>query len=310
MSSRSAPNAPPLPAGRAIELPGRGTTFIRELSGPAEAANRPTLLLLHGWTATADLNWFRCYEALGRSHRVVALDQRGHGRGVRSRRVFRLEDCADDAAALAAELGLSDLIPVGYSMGGAVAQLLWRRHRELVRGMVLCATSRNFGRGLSDQALFASMLGLSGLVRLTPGATHRRFVDDLLRESVAESPYGDWIIAEVSRNDHATVLQAGWALGRFNSAPWIGDVDVPAAVVVTTRDGLVSPYRQLKLARAIPRSSIYPVAADHGACIVDADTFVPALLDACDETTAARAGAPDGTIPAGRQAPRSGGPPP
>jgi pimeloyl-ACP methyl ester carboxylesterase len=35
------------------------------------------------------------------------------------------------------------LTVVGYSMGGMVAQLLWRRHPERVAGLVLCATARN-----------------------------------------------------------------------------------------------------------------------------------------------------------------------
>ena len=48
----------------------------------------------------------------------MALDHRGHGRGIRSRRPFRLEDCADDAAALIDELGLGPVTAVGYSMGG------------------------------------------------------------------------------------------------------------------------------------------------------------------------------------------------
>ena len=75
---------------------------------------------------------------------MVAIDHRGHGRGIRSRRRFHLSDCADDAAALVAELGLDRVIAVGYSMGGPIAQLLWRRHREVVGGLVLCATSRTF----------------------------------------------------------------------------------------------------------------------------------------------------------------------
>ena len=89
---------PALPPGRNVALPGRGTTFVRELAGPEGA---PTLLLLHGWTATADLNWFACFEPLAEHFRVVALDHRGHGRGLRGDDPFRLEDCADDAAALA-----------------------------------------------------------------------------------------------------------------------------------------------------------------------------------------------------------------
>jgi alanine racemase len=55
-------------------------------------------MLLHGWTATADLNWFTCFEELGKHFNVVALDHRGHGQGIRSRSSFRLADCADDGA--------------------------------------------------------------------------------------------------------------------------------------------------------------------------------------------------------------------
>src|SRR5688572_28316008 len=124
---------PVLPSGRHIELAGRGTTFVREAPGPEGA---PTVLLLHGWTANADLNWRTAFPALARSFRVIALDQRGHDRGIRDSRSFRLEDCADDAAALVTQLGIQRVIPVGYSMGGPVAQLLWQRHRDLVDGLV------------------------------------------------------------------------------------------------------------------------------------------------------------------------------
>ena len=89
MVGRDAGWTPDLPPGAAMLLPGRGTTFVRTVTGPVGA---PTVVLLHGWTATADLNWFTCYEALGEHFRVVALDHRGHGRGIRSRKAFRLED--------------------------------------------------------------------------------------------------------------------------------------------------------------------------------------------------------------------------
>ncbi|MET0578619.1 MAG: alpha/beta fold hydrolase, partial [Ilumatobacteraceae bacterium] len=71
--------------------------LLREVPGPPGA---PVVVLLHGWTATADLNFHTCYEALGEHYRVLAFDHRGHGRGIRSRRKFRLEDCADDVAAM------------------------------------------------------------------------------------------------------------------------------------------------------------------------------------------------------------------
>lgn len=99
------------------------------------------VLLLHGWTATADLNWFAVYETLGQHFRVISLDHRGHGRGIRTRKPFRLADCADDAACLLSELGIKKVIPVGYSMGGPIALLMWRRHRAVVDGLILCATA-------------------------------------------------------------------------------------------------------------------------------------------------------------------------
>src|SRR5438093_7353278 len=85
-----------LPFGHRLELPGRGTTFVRRVEGPPGA---PTLLLLHGWMASGGLNWYRTFDALGQHFNVIAVDMRGHGRGIRNGRRFRLADCADDAAA-------------------------------------------------------------------------------------------------------------------------------------------------------------------------------------------------------------------
>jgi 3-oxoadipate enol-lactonase len=48
------------------------------------AASSPCVVLLHDWRLGADLNWFATYERLAIGHRLVALDHRGHGRGIRS----------------------------------------------------------------------------------------------------------------------------------------------------------------------------------------------------------------------------------
>ncbi len=101
-------------------------------------------MLLHGWTVTADINFFTAYELLGRHFRVITLDHRGHGGGIRTNDVFRLEDCADDVAVLIDTLRLGSVIVVGYSMGGAIAQLMCHRHPTLVDGVVLCSTARMF----------------------------------------------------------------------------------------------------------------------------------------------------------------------
>lgn len=275
---------PPLPPGHAIDLPGRGRTFARYAAGPAGA---PTVLLLHGWTASADLNWFRCYQPLSRHFNVVAIDHRGHGRGIRSRRPFRLEDCADDAAALAGELGIDRLIAVGYSMGGPIAQLLWRRHRDLVQGLVLCATARNFGRGATERAAFTAMLGLSNVARVAPPSVRREVASRVFQRRLAQTPLGGWATQELARNDMATILQAGWSIGRFSSHEWIGEVDVPTSVVLTLQDQAVSPHRQRRLAESIPGARVYPVQGDHGVCVIGAQRFVPVLIQATTDVARA-----------------------
>jgi pimeloyl-ACP methyl ester carboxylesterase len=82
---------------RDIELAGRGRTSIREVDGPRGA---PTLVLLHGLAATGRLNWFAALGALSERFRVIVVDHRGHGRGIRTHH-FRLVDCADTGIASA-----------------------------------------------------------------------------------------------------------------------------------------------------------------------------------------------------------------
>ena len=128
------------PLTRLVELPGRGTTRVWECAGPPGAG---TLMLIHGVAGTAELNWGKVFAPLGRHFRVVAADLRGHGDGIPLRSRFRLEDCADDVAALAGVLNIRRFAAVGYSMGGMVAQLLYRRHASLLSGLVLCSTAAN-----------------------------------------------------------------------------------------------------------------------------------------------------------------------
>ena len=266
-----------VPPGTAIELPGRGTTFVREVTGPRRA---PTLVLVHGLAATAGLNWFAAFGPLGRHFRVVALDHRGHGRGLRAPEPFSLDDCADDVVAVADQLGIDTFIPVGYSMGGPIAQLVWRRHPERVDGMVLCATSRDFRGRWHERVQYAGLgLVVSGL-RLAPLPAVERLAEQMPEELV-DTASRRWAFDELRRHDVRSVLEAAETLGRFSSREWIGDIEVPVSVVVTSQDRLVPPRRQVKLAESIPSAVIHVVDGTHLAAGTNPDLFAATLLDAC-----------------------------
>jgi 3-oxoadipate enol-lactonase len=81
--------------------------------------------------------------------------------------------------------------------------------------------------------------------------------------------------------DAATIMQAARAVIRFSSHDWASNIRVPTAVVVTTRDQLVPPARQYRLAQLIPGARVFEVDGDHLACVEAADRFVPTLVEAC-----------------------------
>jgi len=259
-----------------MELPGRGTTFVRSLPGPPGA---PTLVLLHGWTASADLNWFRCYEPLGEQYRVLALDHRGHGKGIRSKKTFRLEDCADDAVAVCDVLGIEQFIPVGYSMGGPVAQLMWHRHRERVAGLVLCATAGYFASSREERLSFLGISGLAALARLTP-AQARSWLTEQFYLQHKTTEWEPWAINEASLHDWRAVLEAGRAIGSFSSREWLSEVSAPTSVLITMRDRVVPVRRQVRLFESIRGAEAFRVDGDHDAVVANAERFVPTLLRA------------------------------
>jgi 3-oxoadipate enol-lactonase len=268
-----------VPDGRFVDLPRRGRTFVREHPGPPGA---PTVVLLHGWATTAAMNWSPSFGPLSERFHVIALDHRGHGRGVRAPTPFRLEDCADDVAALLGELGISECIAVGYSMGGPIAQLLWRRNPGIVAGLVLCATSATF-RGTPREWLLSGLATGGSLVAAAPP------LQPML--SAATTVLRRWRAAhlpgcgtELLGHDWTRIAEAGREICRFDSRPWIHELaTVPTAVIATTADDIVPPHRQLELAAAIPHATLRQVAGGHAVCTMNPGRFVPALVGACAE---------------------------
>ena len=141
---------------------------------------------------------------------------------------------------------------------------------------------------------------VAGAVRLVPPAIRQGMARAVLTGRRGGQDLPPWMIEEVRRHDPAAVFEAALCAQRFSSDDWIGSVDVPAAVVVTLRDRLVTPARQLALAKAIPDATVHSVPAGHDAWVAVPDVFAGALLSAC-RSVALRA-RPDGRLDAARPA--------
>ena len=278
------PTSADLPPGRMITLGDRGATFVTEC-GPVDA--QPPLVLLHAIGCTAMLSWFSAVPSLAQEHRVVLFDQRWHGRGPRTGRIFRLNDLADDVIAVADALGIDRFVPVGYSMGGIVAQLTWQRHRDRVAGMVLAGTARNF-RGTGRESTFFRMLpplllplAVSGSPHLNARAIHYGILGDFAGGTLADKEFTQWAMNELRLTSRRATFSALSAMGAFSSAGWIGEVDVPTSVVITTKDHCIPTRRQRKLAASIKDADVFEIDGGHASCVTHHEEFAAAVTDAC-----------------------------
>jgi 3-oxoadipate enol-lactonase len=254
--------------------------FLRDSGGDG-----PPVLLLHGWMFSADLNWYRTYAPLAEAgYRVLAVDHRGHGRGLRSPDPFSLSDCAADAAGLIAQLQIPPVLAVGYSMGGPIASLLARNHPEWVTGVVLGATAMDWS-GRRMRTFWRTMAALRLAMGLAPESFWQR---GLRAGGFPESQITTWTAAELSRGNSVDIAEAGRELGRYNSRSWIAGLDAPGAVIVTTEDTAVPPSKQRALAAAMS-APVFEVRGDHTSVITRADEFNAQLRKALDAVRDPRA---------------------
>lgn len=136
------PYAPPAPARELTAVSADGARLHVEVHGPADNPAAPTVVLAHGWTCSTAF-WAAQIRDLAVDHRVIAYDQRGHGRSPASR-ACTTEALADDLeAVLAATLAPGEkAVLVGHSMGGMtlMAASARSRFREHAVAVLLCST--------------------------------------------------------------------------------------------------------------------------------------------------------------------------
>jgi pimeloyl-ACP methyl ester carboxylesterase len=276
-----------VPKGRWLDLPGRGRTWLTDVPGPTPDA--PAVILLHAVGCTGMLTWFPVIEQLSARYRVVIFDQRWHGRGIISEH-FSIRDCADDVAAIANLLDLVQPIVAGYSMGSIVAQRCWRQHPQRFGGLVLAATTDHFRTTGSERVFHSTMeVGMGALRTLSRSKSVNVAAKAATEILLDPSDTHQWALAEWRSTSSWAVAQAVASLGRHHSTPWLHQIDIPTAVVVTTKDKVLSPERQRAIAGTIKGATVHPAECGHAGCVLDAKAFVPAFVEAVGTTAGRRA---------------------
>jgi pimeloyl-ACP methyl ester carboxylesterase len=100
-----------------------------------EGTGSPPILFIHGYSCDSH-DWMWQLPYFESTHRVIAVDLRGHGRSSVPDAGFGAREFADDLAGLINELGCGPVVVVGHSLGGLVASTLAVEYPTLVRAVV------------------------------------------------------------------------------------------------------------------------------------------------------------------------------
>ncbi|MGW1542596.1 alpha/beta fold hydrolase [Streptomyces sp. NPDC002309] len=257
----SGPYAPPVPARELTVTSADGALLHVEVHGPDRA---PAVVLVHGWTCSTAF-WAAQIRALAADHRVIAYDQRGHGRSPASR-LCSTEALADDLeAVLAATLAPGErAVIAGHSMGGmtvlaAAGRAGFRAHAAAV---LLCSTGSS--RLVAESTVLPMRAGrlrtwLTGHVLgsraplgpVTPPA--RR----LLKYATMGAGSAPHMVEACARIVHACPrgVRHSWSrvLAELALDHGAGQLRVPTEVVVGTEDRLTPPVHSRALVAALPR---------------------------------------------------------
>lgn len=234
-----------------------------------ERGSGPPLVLLHG-LALSSAVWAPQIRLLSSDHRVIVLDQRGHGQSHAGSRGYSIDRLADDLVATLHALEVRHAVLAGHSLGGMVVlHAASRQRRELhsrVSSLLLVATAAGGPfSGFAAHRVAGTLSALAAhrllraerrgagvlprgdlaawLVRLSFGARPVAADIELTRSLIDVMPPG--ALAELVR----TVLT-------FDVRGELGAIDVPTRVLVGSRDVLTPPHRARALAREIPTSTL------------------------------------------------------
>ncbi len=263
---------PEMPPGRTVAV-GRHEMLVRE-AGPEDA---PPIVLIHGWAYDSTGTWHRIVPQLAEDFRVIALDYRNHGKADRVQGRYTIEQVADEVAGALRAVGVRRATIVGYSMGGLVAQALARRHPALAGRLVLAATGafpipvrRRIARGGFGVARALGRVGST----IGPRISYHY----LMRVGAFEPQHAAWLWDTLRDRDVDLYFAGGAAIWNFDSRGWIGQLQVPAMVVIPTADQLVPPAAQYELAATLAKVEVVElVGARHEAAVTHADDIAKAI---------------------------------
>lgn len=252
------------------------------------------ILLVHGWCMSSEV-WGLQTAALSSSHRLLAVDLRGHGRSAAvSGGAGGFGGYADDVIRLVEQLDLRTLTLVGWSMGAQVLLKAFPRLKERTAALVLVgATPRftaaeHFPWGLKQEEAQGMALKVRrNLGRALDGFHRRMFADGELADPTVARQV-EVLLAEVVPPSALAALEGLEVLMEEELLDEARQVDRPTLIVHGDNDPICRPEASCWLESAIPGSVRFCFeGCGHAPFLSRADRFNRLLLDFAGDSDAA-----------------------
>lgn len=227
----------------------------------------PPLLLVMGLGGNIEM-WQPLVEELS-DFETIAFDAPGMGESDIPRWPISMRALARIAAGVVRELGYARVNVLGVSYGGAIAQELAHRHREIVRRIVLAATS--YG-----------MFSLPGKPRaLALLATPYRYYSRSHLKAIAPRLYGGHVARQPELLDRDAYARLGhapswrgyaWqlaAIAGWSSLPYLRRIRVPVLVLTGDDDPIIRVLNGRILAALIPGAHLHVMRGSGHLFLID-----------------------------------------
>lgn len=213
-----------------------------------------TVLMLHG-IGGGHLSFAPQVETFATAgYRAVAWDMPGYGHSAPIE-PYTFKGLAQSCIALIETLNCDELVLLGHSMGGMVAQEVVARRPELVAKLVLCGTSPSFGKPDGDwQQAFVR----ERMAPLEAGRSMAELAEVLVPQMVGPGslPEGVRLATHcMAQVPPATYRRALECLATFDRRAGLPAIRVPTLLVAGEFDKNAPPAVMKKMAGAIAHSS-------------------------------------------------------
>ena len=218
-----------------MQVEANGITFNYQVDGTEGA---PWLVLSNSLATNVGM-WDEEAKELGRSHRILRYDQRGHGKTEAPAGRYSFDTLVQDVVALLDALSIKRAHFAGLSMGGATALGLGLRHPDRFDRLIVCDSPCHSTpvstQQWEERIALATKQGMEALVEPT---VSRWFPPDVL---AAKPPYVDMMREMIRTTPLNGFVGCGAALAHHDYRSQVASVTRPVLFIVGEKDGTTPP---------------------------------------------------------------------